>query len=291
MQLPDNLSNNQPSQSQPQQPYQQPYMPMPPPLPQDPYSSPTASYYPQPGQIPSSPPPPTKKPRNKKGCLIGCGTIVLLIFFIGSCNAIMSGNHSPGGTASITASPAVIATMPPQKTAEATKLTTIPTASSPSKPTQPPIKPTVEPPIPTLVPTQPPVQPTQPPAQPTQPPVQPTQPPVQPTQPPAQPTQPPVQPTQPPVQPTQPPVQPTQPPACQAVNGNPWCYNFTAAGGTVITSPPAAFCSGQYFSCIPNFVNGVGHVEECVDGLYSLSGGQPGSCSRHGGNLAILYSH
>ena len=252
MQLPNSQPNNQPSQPQPYQQsyrqYQQPYnMQIPPPSPQDPYSSLTAPYYPQPGQIPSSPTPP-KKRRKTKGCLIGCGTVALLLFVIVSCSAIVSGSHGTG-SANIAAGTTVIATMPPQKTADTTTVKTQPTTLPRSKPTQSPIQPTIEPPTPTLVPTNP------------------------------------------PAQPTQPPVQPTKPPACQGVNGNPWCYNFNAAGGTVITSPPAAFCSGQYFSCIPTFANGVGYVVECVDGLYAISGGRSGSCSHHGGDKAILYSH
>jgi hypothetical protein len=85
----------------------------------------------------------------------------------------------------------------------------------------------------------------------------------------------------------QPTPKPTQPPACQAVNGNPWCYNFTP--GNYITSPPSDFCA--YFSCIASFWNGHDHIEECQDGEYSLSGGIQGSCSHHGGNLQPLYSH
>ncbi len=86
--------------------------------------------------------------------------------------------------------------------------------------------------------------------------------------------------------PTQPPAS-TRPPT--GVNGNPWGYNFTP--GTLITNPPADFCSGQYFSCIPSFANGIGYVVECMDTLYSKSGGRSGSCSKHGGNKAILYAH
>jgi hypothetical protein len=90
------------------------------------------------------------------------------------------------------------------------------------------------------------------------------------------------------VVPTQPPVQPTPTKAtCQAVKNNPWCYNFVP--GNYIYSPPSAFCS--YFSCIGNFWNGRGYVEECQDGEYSKSGGISGSCSHHGGNQQPLYSH
>ncbi len=44
------------------------------------------------------------------------------------------------------------------------------------------------------------------------------------------------------------PPKPTQP-ACQAVNNNPWCYNFSP--GKLIYYPPSGFCS--YFNCIPSF--------------------------------------
>jgi hypothetical protein len=85
-------------------------------------------------------------------------------------------------------------------------------------------------------------------------------------------------------QPTQPPHTPTP---CPGINCNPWGYNFTP--GNYITSPPSNFC--DYFSCIANFWNGHGHVEECQDATYSLSGGIQGSCSHHGGNFRPLYSH
>src|SRR3954470_3269733 len=42
------------------------------------------------------------------------------------------------------------------------------------------------------------------------------------------------------------------------INGNPWRYDFNAARGKVITSPPSAFC--RYFRCIANFGNGRGYV-------------------------------
>jgi hypothetical protein len=78
----------------------------------------------------------------------------------------------------------------------------------------------------------------------------------------------------------------TPAPSCQyqAVNNNPWCYNFSCCN--YIYSPPSDFCA--YFSCINNFGNGSGYVEECNDGMYSKSGGRSGSCSYHGGNLQPL---
>jgi hypothetical protein len=67
---------------------------------------------------------------------------------------------------------------------------------------------------------------------------------------------------------------------------NPWGYNF--CGGNYIYSPPGTFCS--YFSCIPSFWKSTnGYVEQCVDGMFSHSGGRQGSCSYHGGNQRPLY--
>jgi outer membrane biosynthesis protein TonB len=92
-------------------------------------------------------------------------------------------------------------------------------------------------------------------------------------------------PTQPPIHPT-----PTQP-ACQAVNNNPWCYNFSS--GKLIYIPPTGFCN--YFNCIPTFYGsddpGDGYIVECNDGAYSQSGGESGACSYHGGVMRPLYSH
>ncbi len=66
---------------------------------------------------------------------------------------------------------------------------------------------------------------------------------------------------------------------------NPFGYNF--CGGQVITTPDPAVCN--YFSCIPNFSNGKGYLEQCRDGMYSMSGGRSGACSYHGGeNQPVL---
>src|SRR5258708_6148773 len=92
--------------------------------------------------------------------------------------------------------------------------------------------------------------------------------------------------------PTPIPPKPTPTPSCQAVNGNPWCYNFTSPG-KLIYYPPASFCS--YFNCIPTFQEpddpGDGYIVQCADGMYSQSGGERGACSYHGGVLRPLYSH
>lgn len=127
---------------------------------------------------------------------------------------------------------------------------------------------------------------------------------VQPTQPIATPTsKPTVKPTQAPTPiPTHAPTpKPTQPPApkptstptpsCQAVNNNPWCYNFTP--GKLIYVPPNGFCN--YFNCIATFYApddpGDGYIIECSDSTFSQSGGESGACSSHGGVLKPLYSH
>jgi hypothetical protein len=97
-----------------------------------------------------------------------------------------------------------------------------------------------------------------------------------------------IAPTHPPL-PTQPP-KPTAPP-CQAINNNPWCYNFVP--GKLIYYPPAGFCN--YFTCIPSFVEpddpGDGYIVQCSDGSFSQSGGERGACSYHGGVSRPLYSH
>jgi hypothetical protein len=67
---------------------------------------------------------------------------------------------------------------------------------------------------------------------------------------------------------------------------NPYGYNFCGRGGYVVDPKPEV-CT--YFDCIDNFWNGQGHMEECQDGTYSMSGGRPGSCSHHGGNLRAVY--
>jgi hypothetical protein len=67
---------------------------------------------------------------------------------------------------------------------------------------------------------------------------------------------------------------------------NPYGYNFCGRGGYVLDPAPDT-CS--YFDCIANFWNGTGHMEECQDHTYSMSGGRPGSCSYHGGNLQPVY--
>jgi cell division septation protein DedD len=74
-------------------------------------------------------------------------------------------------------------------------------------------------------------------------------------------------------------------PLCGAP-ANPFGYNFCGRGGYVL-DPASDVC--VYFDCTPNFRSGKGHLEECHDGMYSMSGGRPGSCVRHGGDLRAVY--
>jgi len=83
-----------------------------------------------------------------------------------------------------------------------------------------------------------------------------------------------------------PPPSTTKPAPLCGAPANPYGYNFCGRGGCVL-DPPADVCA--YFDCIRNFWNGTGHMEECQDGTYSMSGGRPGSCSHHGGNLRVVY--
>jgi hypothetical protein len=80
-------------------------------------------------------------------------------------------------------------------------------------------------------------------------------------------------------------VAPTKRASLCGAPANPYGYNFCGRGGYVLDPPPDV-CS--YFDCIPNFWNGTGHMEECQDGMYSMSGGRSGSCSHHGGNLRAV---
>jgi hypothetical protein len=83
-----------------------------------------------------------------------------------------------------------------------------------------------------------------------------------------------------------PPASTTKPASLCGAPPNPYGYNFCGRGGYVV-DPPADVCA--YFTCIDNFWNGRGHMEECRDHTYSMSGGRPGSCSHHGGNRRPVY--
>ena len=89
----------------------------------------------------------------------------------------------------------------------------------------------------------------------------------------------------PPPAPPKPPPPPPPKSTCGAP-ANPWGYNFCA--GNVINSPPSNFCS--YFACIPSFwKNTKGYVDQCIDGMYSHSGGRQGACSYHVGESRPLF--
>jgi hypothetical protein len=66
---------------------------------------------------------------------------------------------------------------------------------------------------------------------------------------------------------------------------NPVGYTF--CGGSLIRSPDFDACT--YFDCIPAFGDGHGYMIQCQDGMLSMSGGRPGSCSHHGGNRRAVY--
>lgn len=66
---------------------------------------------------------------------------------------------------------------------------------------------------------------------------------------------------------------------------NPYGYNYCGSGSTIV-SPRADICS--FFNCIANFDNGTGYMEECRDGMVSMSGGRRGACSSHGGELVAV---
>ena len=68
---------------------------------------------------------------------------------------------------------------------------------------------------------------------------------------------------------------------------NPYGYSYCGSGSVVI-SPPADICT--YFKCIPYFLKGKGFMEECRDGMVSMSGGRRGACSYHGGELMAVSS-
>lgn len=95
-----------------------------------------------------------------------------------------------------------------------------------------------------------------------------------------------------PVQATKAPPPPEPPPFnyCGAPS-NPWHYNF--CGGSYVYSPPdPTFCN--YFACIASFwtedIPNDGYVVQCVDAAFSLSGGERGACSYHGGVSRPLYA-
>ena len=228
---------------------------------------PPQGFYGQPtvyGGYPPVPPPlPPREPstwqrfrsaRKRTQCSIGCATLFLILSLCVCSTAALGAAVGPQKTATL--NPTATTMTQPTHIAQIVA-TSIPTRV-PTFAVTPTHTSTQQPtPIPTLAPTQPPA----PTSVPTQTPI-------------------------PTFVPTQAPA-PTQPPT--GTNGNPWGYSF--APGTLIYSPVAAFC-GQYFSCVSTFWTATrGYVVECVNGLYSHSGGIRGACSHDGGPAAILYSH
>jgi hypothetical protein len=68
-------------------------------------------------------------------------------------------------------------------------------------------------------------------------------------------------------------------------NSCPLGYNLTC--GNFVYAPPSDFCA--HFSCIDNFWNGHGYVVQCVDGMFSKSGGIYLPCNYHGGVWRPIY--
>jgi len=163
---------------------------------------------------------------------------------------------------------------PEQIAAPSAPLVETPSSSAAAQPVQTtPPAPTPPPPAAQPVQTTPPAPPAAQPVQ-TTPPAPPAAQPVQ-TTPPAPPAAQPVQ--------TTPPAPPARPVAATCgAPANPDGYNFCGRGGLIYTFP-SDFCN--YFDCIANYPNGAGYIDECSDETYSHSGGRPGACSHHGGEL------
>lgn len=221
--------------------------------------------YPPPQPPPMMPPPMTqKKPtawqryrvaRKRTKIGIGCGVLLLaLILCMCPVAAIGAANPQKNVTQAPTATDMptqIVSVATTQPTRQTAKPTAIPTVNLTDTPE--PTATSVPTEVPTSVPT-------------------------------AIPT---TMPTQAPVA-TQPPA-PTATPVPTGLYGNPWGYNLTAPGNEIY-NPPATICN--YFPCIKSFWTSTnGYVDECMDGMYSHSGGVTGACSRHGGEAQPLYSH
>ncbi|MER7134518.1 hypothetical protein [Streptosporangium saharense] len=65
-------------------------------------------------------------------------------------------------------------------------------------------------------------------------------------------------------------------------------YGFTfCATGARVSAPATEAC--LVFDCIDNFSEGRGYLVMCKDGKVSMSGGLPGVCSYHNGELREIY--
>ncbi len=152
----------------------------------------------------------------------------------------------------------------PSSSAAAQPVQTTPPAPTPPPPAAQPVQTTPAPPPPAAQPVQTTPAPPPPAAQPVQTTPAPPPPAAQPVQ-------------------TTPPAPPARPVAATCgAPANPDGYNFCGRGGLIYTFP-SDFCS--YFDCIANYPNGTGYIDECSDQTYSHSGGRPGACSHHGGEL------
>jgi len=218
---------------------------------------------PQWGPIPTSGLPPAQRPpkKRRKWPWIAAGVVLALLVIAGIASA-----NSPKPTSATLASPTLTtATSAPA----AASLTTAVSASTQPTITASPTTSTAPQPPTTVPPT--PLPTTTVPTTPNTPAIAPQQPP------PAVPAAPPVV-----VAPIIPPPPAPAPPAnlCGAPP-NPYGYNYCGRGANV-SNPPGDVCT--YFTCIANFPNGKGYMEECRDGTVSKSGGIRGSCSQHGGD-------
>ncbi len=193
----------------------------------------------------------------------------LILFVIGAALAPAQ-KQSPAANSTLTTkspSSTPAPSRPEQIAAPSAPLVEAPSSSAAAQPVQ------TTPPAPTSPPlTAQPVQTTPAPPPPAAQPVQTTPPAAAP--PAAQPVQ-----TTPPA----PPAPPARPVAATCgAPANPDGYNFCGRGGPIYTFP-SDFC--DYFNCIANYPNGTGYIDECSDETYSHSGGRPGACSHHGGEL------
>ncbi len=231
--------------------------------PQGPLSGPPPG--PEWGPIPTSGLPPDQRPRKKrrKWPWIAAGVVLALLVIAG-----IAGANSPKPTSATLGSPT------PTTAASAVAASTTTTVSATTQPTTTAAPATTTAPQPpTTVPTTP-LPTTTVPTTPITPAIVPQQPP------PAFPAAPPVA-----VAPIPPPPQPAPSANLCGAPPNPYGYNYCGRGVNV-SNPPGDVCT--YFTCIANFPNGKGYMEECRDGTISKSGGIQGSCSKHGGDQRAI---
>jgi hypothetical protein len=75
-------------------------------------------------------------------------------------------------------------------------------------------------------------------------------------------------------------------------SGTGWSEPGFGSGGNATAQKPSApgtdFCASH--TCIPSFYEGRGSIVQCQDGEWSHSGGEPGACSGHGGEIYVAAS-